>query len=55
MSAPDIDAVKDYLLSLQDRICNALQQQDGGAEFIEDSWQREQGGGGRTRVISDGN
>lgn len=54
MSAPDIDAVKDYLLSLQDRICNALQQQDGGAEFIEDSWQREQGGGGRTRVISDG-
>ncbi|MBY4677735.1 oxygen-dependent coproporphyrinogen oxidase [Marinobacterium arenosum] len=54
MSAPDIAAVKSYLLDLQDRICAALEAMDGSARFVEDAWQREQGGGGRTRVISDG-
>lgn len=54
MSAPDIAAVKEYLLSLQDRICQALEQADGEGRFIEDSWEREAGGGGRTRVISNG-
>lgn len=55
MSIPDINAVKAYLLELQDRICNAIAEQDGGDGFVEDSWQREHGGGGRTRVLSDGN
>lgn len=54
MSAPDISAVKQYLLSLQDEICHALEALDGQATFEEDSWQREQGGGGRTRVIGNG-
>jgi len=54
MSVPDKAAVKAYLLDLQDRICAALEQADGGAHFFEDSWQRPQGGGGRTRVIKDG-
>lgn len=54
MSPPDIDAVKRYLLDLQDRICDALTEADGQQTFIEDSWERPQGGGGRTRVISDG-
>lgn len=54
MSAPDIDAVKRYLLDLQDRICDALTEADGQQTFIEDSWERPQGGGGRTRVISNG-
>ncbi|KEA62473.1 Coproporphyrinogen III oxidase, aerobic [Marinobacterium lacunae] len=54
MSAPDKAAVKAYLLDLQGRICSALERADGRANFIEDSWQREQGGGGRTRVIKDG-
>jgi len=54
MSAPDIEAVKKYLLDLQDRICQALEQADGKAKFEEDAWQREAGGGGRTRVIADG-
>ncbi|MEH6576235.1 MAG: oxygen-dependent coproporphyrinogen oxidase [Amphritea sp.] len=54
MSAPDIEAVKSYLLSLQDNVCSALEQADGSACFAEDSWQREAGGGGRTRVISKG-
>jgi coproporphyrinogen III oxidase len=47
-------AVKDYLLNLQDRICTGLQVEDGQAIFQEDSWVREEGGGGRSRVITDG-
>jgi coproporphyrinogen III oxidase len=54
MSAPNIDAVKSYLLDLQDRICQALEVADGEQQFKEDSWDRPQGGGGRTRVIVDG-
>lgn len=48
------EAVKAYLLDLQDRICEALAQADGGAGFYEDAWQRPGGGGGRTRVIENG-
>ena len=54
MSSIDIDAVKTYLMDLQDRICSALEQQDGEARFEEDLWQREAGGGGRTRVLRNG-
>ena len=46
MSNVDINAVKTYLLGLQQTICNALQELDGGAQFIADEWQREAGGGG---------
>lgn len=53
-SAPDKAAVKAYLLDLQDRICNALAAEDGGAGFVEDNWTRAEGGGGRTRVLADG-
>lgn len=54
MSQPVIDAVREYLLSLQDNICNALEEIDGQARFELDEWQREAGGGGRTRVLSGG-
>lgn len=56
MSQPNLNAVKTYLLSLQDTICDALQQEDGGASFMEDNWDRGEGvdGGGRTRVLTDG-
>ncbi len=40
---------------LQDNICKALAEADGGADFIEDMWERPEGGGGRTRIISHGN
>jgi coproporphyrinogen III oxidase len=60
MSQPDIQAVRDYLIALQDRICTALAAVDGAA-FQEDNWQRSDGGrapphggGGRTRVLADG-
>ena len=48
------EAVKAYLLDLQDRICAALEAEDGGARFVEDAWMRPGGGGGRTRVIENG-
>src|SRR5437588_2233781 len=44
----------DYLRGLQDRICAGLEQADGQTKFREDQWQREGGGGGRTRVLADG-
>ncbi len=52
---PDKAAVKAYLLDLQDRICQALAAEDGGADFIEDNWTRTEGGGGRSRVLTKGN
>ena len=54
MSQPDKLAVKNYLLDLQDRICSVLQNEDGKEKFIEDSWQRDEGGGGRSRVMENG-
>jgi coproporphyrinogen III oxidase len=39
---------------LQNKICAALEQEDGGALFHEDVWERAEGGGGKTRVISGG-
>ncbi|WP_339344661.1 oxygen-dependent coproporphyrinogen oxidase [uncultured Alcanivorax sp.] len=54
MSEVSLQAVKDYLLDLQDRICDALGAEDGSATFREDSWEREQGGGGRSRVLENG-
>lgn len=53
-TAPDKAAVKAYLLDLQDRICNALALEDGGAVFTEETWERNEGGGGRSRVLVDG-
>ena len=44
---------KQFLLSLQDEICQQLSTIDG-TEFVEDNWQREAGGGGRSRVLRNG-
>jgi len=49
-----IDAVKTYLLELQDSICEALAEEDGRNDFLTDEWQRAEGGGGRSRVLADG-
>ncbi|RDH86098.1 MAG: oxygen-dependent coproporphyrinogen oxidase [endosymbiont of Galathealinum brachiosum] len=51
---PDIEAVKTYLLQLQKNICTALAEEDGGKSFEVDEWQREQGGGGKSCVMADG-
>ncbi len=58
--APDSHAVKAYLLALQDSICAALAEEDGGGMFTTDEWSRlaEQKpgftGGGRTRILAEG-
>ncbi|HEX6180388.1 MAG TPA: oxygen-dependent coproporphyrinogen oxidase [Chitinophagaceae bacterium] len=44
-----------YIHDLQNRICSGLEGSDGKATFYEDTWQRPEGGGGKTRVISNGN
>jgi len=63
MKTPDVNAIRDYLLALQDSICQALQQEDGTAVFEEDAWDRSNDpqlsgsglkGGGRSRVLTDG-
>lgn len=54
----EIQRVRHFLLDLQARICDALEQQEqaggGTAQFIIDDWERAEGGGGRSRVIQDG-
>lgn len=49
----DKQAVKNYLLGLQDSICEALEAEDS-VTFSEDVWTREEGGGGRSRIIANG-
>jgi coproporphyrinogen III oxidase len=40
---------------IQDEICAGLESADGSGKFIEEQWEREGGGGGRTRIIQNGN
>lgn len=54
MISPNIHAVKEYLLALQDSICTTIEAEDGKARFREDVWERDEGGGGRSRVMADG-
>lgn len=49
------DAFIKYIHTLQDTITSALEKVDGKASFKEDLWERPEGGGGRTRVIENGN
>ena len=56
---PDLAAVKTFLLSLQDHICQQLLDEENAASpdklmFREDTWQRAEGGGGRSRVLENG-
>lgn len=44
-----------FIQDIQSQICTALENEDGGAKFLSDEWQREGGGGGLTRVIQNGN
>jgi len=53
-TAPNVAAVKSYLLGLQDNLCAALESEDGTAKFRTDEWTRPEGGGGRTRILAEG-
>src|SRR5262245_18759176 len=48
------ERAEQFFAELQDEICSALEKLDGAARFREDLWQREGGGGGRTRVLEGG-
>jgi coproporphyrinogen III oxidase len=50
----DPQPVRDYLLDLQSRICTALGAEDGGGEFNRDEWIRPEGGGGISRIMTEG-
>ena len=55
MSEQQIPAVEAYFLALQERLCGELEDEDGGGKaFATDSWQRDEGGGGCSRVLRDG-
>jgi coproporphyrinogen III oxidase len=49
-----MNACAAYCRDLQDRICAAVETADGTGRFREDTWQRAGGGGGRTRVLTEG-
>lgn len=54
IGSTQIELVRNYLVTLQDTICNALQKLDGSGVFREDSWSRDEGGGGRSRIMEGG-
>ena len=54
MSQVSIEQVIEFLKKLQDNICNELEAADGSGKFVGDSWTRAEGGGGRTRVLTNG-
>ncbi|MFY0685581.1 MAG: oxygen-dependent coproporphyrinogen oxidase [Cyclobacteriaceae bacterium] len=49
------EAISEWFKTLQDKICTSLEQSDGHGKFKEDKWERPGGGGGRSRVIENGN
>lgn len=52
---PTKEEITSWFKTLQDNICKALEQEDGKGKFEEENWTREEGGGGRTRIIQHGN
>jgi len=51
---PNITHVIEYFKKLQNTICTGLAEADGTKNFFEDNWQRDLGGGGRTRILTNG-
>ncbi|OKH18178.1 oxygen-dependent coproporphyrinogen oxidase [[Limnothrix rosea] IAM M-220] len=47
--------VSAFMKGIQDTICAGLETADGAGKFKEDAWEREEGGGGRSRVMTEGN
>ena len=48
----NIDAIKDYLLHLQNNICHVIEKEEGQAHFQQEQWQHANGGGGFARSIA---
>jgi coproporphyrinogen III oxidase len=51
---PSKEVITEWFKGLQDRICAKIAETDGKSTFQEDAWQREGGGGGRTRILQNG-
>lgn len=49
------EVITEWFRNLQIDICAKLERADGKGRFIEDTWQRQGGGGGKTRVFTHGN
>jgi coproporphyrinogen III oxidase len=49
-----VPRIRAYLQELQEDICAQLALADGAEKFGTDDWRRDEGGGGRTRVLNDG-
>jgi len=49
-----IREIKQYLLNLQDHICKVIEELEGGSQFQSDEWQYQTGGGGKTRILRNG-
>ena len=47
--------VSQWMKTFQDRVCKGLEATDGLGTFQQDAWDRPEGGGGRSRVMRDGN
>ena len=54
MSSTLHENAQTYFQALQDTLCAAIEELDGKARFREDTWEREGGGGGRSRVLEEG-
>ncbi|MEQ5633873.1 oxygen-dependent coproporphyrinogen oxidase [Providencia manganoxydans] len=54
MNYPDIFRVKTFLRELQETICQKITELDGKETFLEQTWERAEGGGGRSRVLTQG-
>ncbi len=51
---PDANAVKAYLMALQDDLCGRIEKLDRQGTFQNDGWHRDEGGGGRARILQNG-
>lgn len=49
----DIEPIYEYLITLQDDLCRAIEEEDGSKTFLSDCWQHG-GINGRTRILTDG-
>lgn len=54
MMLKEIQQIKRYLIDLQNRICAMLAKEEDRAIFHQDEWHHTSGGGGITRILSDG-
>jgi coproporphyrinogen III oxidase len=52
---PEKSEIESFFRDLQNSICSSLEKADAKGKFHEDAWQREGGGGGLSRIITNGN